>query len=174
MRIRALPVVLAAGLMAGVAGCASQNAPASSASAAPAATVSTSPSPAAQPVTADAAKAAATTYFDLYAAHQFSSAYALLSPSARAAAPESTWVGAHAECDTQTLAYSVTRPTLAGDTAVVNVSLAGAAASLGSEEASFVYSAGRWWYSPPNLTDYQGHTTAEAVAALKASGQCSS
>jgi hypothetical protein len=97
----------------------------------------------------------------------------MLAPSARAAATEGTWVGAHAACDTQTLAYSVTRPTLAGDTAVVNVSLAGTAASLGSEEQTMTYSAGRWWYSPPNLADYQGHTTAQAVAALKASGQCS-
>ena len=88
-------------------------------------------------------KAAATTFFyDLYAAHQiFSSAYARLAPSVRAGVPESTWVGAHQECDTQDLAYSeATRPTLAGNTAVVNVSLAGAAAGLGSEEASFVYS----------------------------------
>jgi hypothetical protein len=154
--------------MAGAAGCASQSAPASSA-----ATTSTSPSPAAQPITADAAKAAATTYFDLYAAHQFSSAYAMISPSVRAQVPESTWVGSHQKCDTQTLAYSVTRPTLAGDTAVVNVSLAGAAASLGSEEASFTYSAGQWWYSPPNLAVYHGHTTAQAVATLKASGHCS-
>ena len=106
-------------------------------------------------MTADAVKAAATTFFDLYAAHQFSSAYARLAPSVRAEVPESTWVGAHQECDTQDLAYSVTRPTLAGNTAVVHVSLAGAAAGLGSEEASFVYSACRWWSSPPNLAVYQ-------------------
>jgi hypothetical protein len=121
----------------------------------------------------DAAKAAATTYFDLYAAHQFSAAYAMLSPSARAAASEGTWVGAHLACETQTLAYSVTRPTLAGDTAVVNVSLAGAGAALGSEEQTMVYTAGRWWYSSPNLTVYHGHTTAQAVATLKTDGQCS-
>jgi hypothetical protein len=173
MGIRALPALLAAGLMTAAAGCASQSTPTPAAPAAPAATTSASPSPSASPVTADAAKAAATTYFDLYAAHQFTAAYALLSPSSRAEAPESTWVGAHEQCDSQTLAYSVTRPTLAGNTAVVNVSLAGAAASLGSEEASFVYSAGRWWYSAPNLSAYHGHTTAEAVQALKADGVCS-
>lgn len=165
----ALPALIAAGFLAG---CAAQSSPAPASPAAPA--TSAAPSATAQPMTAAAARSAASAYFDLYAGGQYAATYALLSPAARRVISEQTWAGAHQQCvkQTQGLAYAVARPVLAGDTAVVNVSLAGAASKLGSEEASFTYSAGRWWYSPPNLAVYQHHTTTQAVAALKAAGDC--
>ena len=128
----------------------------------------------AEPGTAAGVRSAAVAYFGFYAAGQYAITYGLMSPGARAAIPEATWIGAHEACvnHSSQLAYSVTQPVLSGSTAVVNVAIAGALSKLGSEEASFTYSAGRWWYSPPNVATYQGHSTAQAVAALKASGQC--
>jgi hypothetical protein len=54
----------------------------------------------------------------------------------------------------------------------VNVSLAGAAASLGSEEQTFAYRGGRWLFSPSDVAAYRHHTVAQAVAALHAQGVC--
>ena len=34
------------------------------------------------------------------------------------------------------------------------------------------YTGGQWWYSPENTAVYHGHTTAQAVAALKTAGDC--
>jgi hypothetical protein len=130
---------------------------------------------AAEPATAAGVQQAASTYFGFYAAGQYATAYTLLFPSARAAISETTWTGAHQACISRSpqLAYAVTQPVVSGTTAVVRVAVQGALSKLGSEEASFAYSGGRWWYSPPNMSAYQGHTTAQAVAALKAAGQCS-
>jgi hypothetical protein len=129
----------------------------------------------AEPATAAGVQQAANTYFGFYAAGQYATAYTLLSPSARAAISETTWTGAHQACISRSpqLAYAVTQPVVSGTTAVVRVAVQGALSKLGSEEASFTYSGGRWWYSPPDMSAYQGHTTTQAVAALKAAGTCS-
>jgi hypothetical protein len=133
-----------------------------------------SPSPAAEPVTAAAAKAAAVAYFALYGAQQYQAAYGMLSPAARSAVSGHVWDAAHMRCLARRapLSYRVAHPVLAGDTAVVKVSLAGVLSRPGSEEASFVYSGGRWWYSPPDLSVYRGHDVAQAVTALKSLGVC--
>jgi hypothetical protein len=74
------------------------------------------------------------------------------------------------------LSYKVGKPVMAGQTAVMSVSLSGVASSLGSEEESFVYQDGGWFWSP-TATDisaggsYKG-TVAEIVTRLKAAGRC--
>lgn len=66
---------------------------------------------------------------------------------------------------------------MAGQTAVMSVSLAGAAAAIGGEEESFVFQDGGWFWAPPAADmsaagNYKG-TAARIVARLKASGFCS-
>jgi hypothetical protein len=101
--------------------------------------------------------------------------YPLIAPVAREDISESVWTGLHDQCrpsSTAGLTYAVKDPVLAGTTAVVSVGYAGAAASLGSEQITFTYTAGKWYYQPSDLSVYQGHDLAQAVAAAKAAGIC--
>jgi hypothetical protein len=141
------------------------------ASAAPAA--SAAAGPAAAPITPAAAHSAATAFFSLYAAGQYAATYPLLAPLARRRIPETTWVIVHQRCrgSVAGLSYKVGKATLAGRSAVMSVSLAGAAATLGSEEVSFVYRDGKWPYAPSDLASYQG-TAAHIITRLKAAGTC--
>jgi hypothetical protein len=144
------------------------------AAAAPASSPSAAPSPQASPMTAAAAQAAATAYFDFYAARQYAAVYPLLSPAARQVISQAEWVAVHQACHSTVaeLSYKVSRPEVAGTTAVVNVSLAGAAAAIGSEEETFTYSGGRWLYAPSDLSVYRHHSAAQAVAAARAQDLC--
>lgn len=129
---------------------------------------------AAQPETASAARSVAEQYFGLYSASQFAASYGLLAPSAQRAVSRATWVAVHQGCPAQSagLAYSVSKATLTGDTAIVAVSLAGAAASLGSKSETLTYSAGRWGLVMDDLSLY-GHGSVKAdIAAAKAAGYC--
>ena len=139
----------------------------------PAAAAATSA--AAEPETAAGAQSAAQNYYNLYAAGQFAADYPMLSAAARAAIPESTFVTVHQDCKSPAagLAYKVSAPTMAGSTAVMSVSLAGAGSALGAEEESFVYEGGQWLLSPSaaDLASYKG-TPAQIVAAFKAAGRC--
>lgn len=61
---------------------------------------------------------------------------------------------------------------MAGDTAVVAVSLSGAAAAIGSVSESLTYTAGRWGFVRSDLSSY-GHGSIKAdIAAAKAAGYC--
>jgi hypothetical protein len=53
------------------------------------------------------------------------------------------------------------------------VSLAGVGSSLGSEEESFVYESGGWFWAPStsDIAGYRG-TVAHIVAVRKAAGDC--
>jgi hypothetical protein len=150
---------------------ASTPAAASTAPASAAATAST-----AQPETAAAAAAVAKQYFGLYSAGQFAAAYGLLAPSAQRAVSESTWVAVHQGCPSQSagLAYDVKDTTLTGNTAVVTVTLAGAASSLASESEALTYSAGRWGFIPNDLSYYRHGSVKADIAAAKAAGYCAS
>jgi hypothetical protein len=170
-----------------IAGCSSGQSPAditpsvqsestAASSAAPvAASSASSAAPVAAPVTSSAVRAAATAYFHLYGAGRYAATWPLLSLATRRAIPERVWVRVHDECVSHAgkLAYKVGQVELAGKTAVVSVSSAGAAASaLGSEAQAFAYAGGRWAFVPSDLSAYRGHTVAQAVAALKAQGVC--
>jgi hypothetical protein len=63
---------------------------------------------------------------------------------------------------------------LTGNTAVVTVTLAGAAASLASESESLTYSAGRWGFVPNDLSYYRHGSVRADIAAAKAAGYCAS
>jgi hypothetical protein len=159
-----------------LAGCGGQGATTSSPPAAsPVAAPAPSPAPAATPDTAAAARSAAEAMFALYGAGQYAAVYPMLSAQARAAVPEHKWVAVHEKCPPQAagLAYKVGKPVMAGQTAVVAVSLAGVASSLGSEEESFVYQSGGWFWAPSasDIAGYKG-TVAHIVAVRKAAGDC--
>jgi hypothetical protein len=150
--------------------------PASSAPASPAAAAPAS-SPA-QPETAAGARAAAKTFFALYSASQWAAAYQYISPAAQRVVSEATWAKVHQRCPSKAagLAYTIKGVTLAGDTAVIRYGLSGALAGLGSAVQVFTYSGGRWGFtpSPADLAMYRGHTVGQAVAAMKAEGDCAS
>jgi len=186
---------LSAGLMAGavvaavvIAACGffagrltARNAPASTGSTATSAgrTPAAGGSTAAAPDTAAGARAAAEHFFALYAAEQYSAAYPLLDSATRAMVPEHKWVRVHEACKSSAsgLSYAVGRPVLAGKTtAVMSVSLSGVASKLGSEEQSFAYQDGGWYWAPSasdlsSAGNYKG-SVAQIVARLKAAGEC--
>jgi hypothetical protein len=134
------------------------------------------PSVAAQPETAAAAATVAKQYFGLYSAGQFALSWTLLAPSAKRAVSQATWVAVHQGCPSQAagLAYNVKDTTLTGSTAVVTVTLAGAAASLASESESLTYSAGQWGFIPNDLGYYRHGSVKADIAAAKAAGYCAS
>jgi hypothetical protein len=59
-----------------------------------------------------------------------------------------------------------------GNTAVVTITLAGAAASLASESESLTYSAGRWGFIPNDLSYYKHGSVKADIAAAMAAGYC--
>jgi hypothetical protein len=61
---------------------------------------------------------------------------------------------------------------MTGNTAIVTVSLAGVAASLGSESQALIYSAGRWGLLPSDLSLYKHGSVKADIAAAKATGYC--
>ena len=70
------------------------------------------------------------------------------------------------------LAYNVSKATVTGNTAIVTVSLSGAAAAIGSASEALTYAAGRWGFVPSDLSSY-GHGSVKAdIAAAKAAGYC--
>jgi hypothetical protein len=121
-----------------------------------------------------AASAVARQYLGLYSAGQFAIAYGLLAPSAQRAVSQATWAAVHQGCPSQAagLAYDVKDATLTGNTAVVTVTLAGAASSLASESESLTYSGGRWGFVPNDLSLYEHGSVKADLAAAKAGGYC--
>lgn len=102
----------------------------------------------------------------------------MLDAQTRASVPESKWVVVHHRCQPPAsgLSYKIGKPVMAGQTAVMSVSLSGVASGLGSEEESFVYQHGGWFWSPTAsdisaANSYKG-TVAQIVARLKAAGRC--
>ena len=134
------------------------------------------PSATAQPETAAGATAAAKQYLGLYSAGQYALSWTLLAPSAKRAVSQATWVAVHQGCPSRAagLAYDVKDTTVTGNTAVVTITLAGAAASLASESESLTYSAGRWGFIPNDLSYYKHGSVKADIAAAKAAGYCAS
>jgi hypothetical protein len=126
-------------------------------------------------LTATAAKSAAVRYFALYGAGQYASVYPMILPSLRAQFTRAVWVGVHTRCakpGSADLTYKVDRPVVAGPVAFMSVRSIGAAASPASEQVTFTYSKGSWYYTPSDLSVYAHHDLAQAVAAAKAGGFC--
>lgn len=178
---RIASAVIVAGTIAGISACSGSPAPTAppaatttaSTAASSAATPSASP---AQPETAAAAKAVAMQYLGLYSAGQFATSYPLLTSAARKAVPESVWVAVHQGCPSASsgVAYEVKNITLTGSTAVMTVTLAGAASSLASASEAFIYSGGKWGFSPSDLNLYEYGSVTADIAAAKAAGDCAS
>jgi len=178
MSRRIAAAAVAAAALIATAAC-SSSAPAATATSA--ATIATTPTPAAttpsaaaQPETAAAARAAARQFLGLYSAGQYAASWTLLAPSVKRKVSQAAWVAVHQGCPPQSagLAYNVSNATLTGDTAVVTVSLSGAAAAIGSVSESLTYAAGRWGFVPSDLSSY-GHGSVKAdIAAAKGAGYC--
>src|SRR5206468_4135852 len=96
--------------------------------------------------TAAAARAAARQFLGLYSAGQYATSWTLLAPSVQRKVSQAAWVAVHQACPPQSagLAYNVSKATVTGNTAVITVSLSGAAAAIGSASESLTYTAGRW------------------------------
>jgi hypothetical protein len=168
-------VTAAAVLAAAACSSGTSSTPASTTSAAASTSASaTATAAAAQPETASAARSVAEQYFGLYSAGQFAATYGLLAPSTQRVVSEATWVAVHQGCPAESagLAYNVSKAALTGNTAVVTVSLAGVAASLGSESQALIYSAGRWGLVPRDLSFYKHGSVRADIAAAKAAGYC--
>ena len=176
---RSRPYLTAAAVVAAIAlaGCGASSAPPPAGPGTPAPAATTQPAAAVTPDTAAAARTAAENMFALYAAGQFAAVYPMLSAQTRATAAEHKWVTVHQRCASSGLSYKVGRPVMAGQTAVMSVSLAGAAAAIGSEEVSFVYQDGGWFWAPSasdmsSAGNYRG-SVSRIVARLKAADLCS-
>ncbi len=182
--MKAVALLVTASAVALLGGCGTASPPGNinAAATSPAATTPAATTPAAPaaiivpavPFTAAAVKAAAETYFSLYAAGQYADVYPMIAPAARHAIREKAWTGLHDKCrpTTANLTYKVTHPILAGKTAVVTVGYAGGASALGSEQITFKYVDDRWYYQPSDLSIYRHHDLAQALAAAKAAGVC--
>jgi hypothetical protein len=175
--VTAARLAIALAVVAALAGCgasAGTPEPASSRSAPSVSTPAAAVSPEVVPETASTAKSAAEAYFDLYGAGQYAAVYPMIAPADRQYIREKVWTGVHQECKSPSagLTYSVKHPVLAGSVAVVSVSLSGAAAALGSEQVSFTYADGKWYYLPSDLSIYRHHDVAQALKAARAAGLC--
>lgn len=149
-----------------------------SAAAPSASTGATSLAAAVQPETAAAVRSDATQFYALYSAGQWAQAWAMLTPASQKAVPESTFAAVHQGCPSASagLARVIKSVTMAGSTAVVTETVAGALSSLGSVTDAWSYSGGRWGIalSASSLKDYSHGSAAADVAAMKAAGDCAS
>jgi hypothetical protein len=174
-----IPLLAAALALAACGGSAAPSGPAATPAGTPSPpAAAASAKPAAVPDTPAAARSAAENLFALYAAGQFPAVYPELDAQTRALVPERKWVRVHQACGSSTsgLSYKIGKPVMAGQSAVMSVSLAGVAAAIGSEEVTFVYQDGRWLWAPSSSDisaagSYRG-TVRQVVARLKAAGEC--
>jgi hypothetical protein len=133
---------------------------------------------AAQPETEAGVRAAATAFYALYAAGQWSDVWQDLTPSVQAAIPEATFTAVHEGCPSPTagVARVIKSVTMAGSTAVVTETVAGAAGALGSVTDAWQYAGGRWGFelSQSAMAVYTHGSAAADLAAAKAAGDCAS
>jgi hypothetical protein len=170
-----LPMGLVAGLMAaGLAGC--STAPGGPAASPLRTTHAATPTPAVpagprEPRTRSGARAAAMYFYGLYQANQFAAAWSLLDPSAQRRVPQKLWVQVHAACE-GTGARAIRAVTIFGDAAIITQSPAGAHSRRRTGRDIFDYAAGRWAYSPSDLSIYEHGSAAADIAAAKEAGLC--
>lgn len=131
-----------------------------------------------QPETEAGVRSAASAFYALYSAGQWPQAWAGLSPATQQAVPEATWAAVHQQCTSATagLAREIKGVTMAGSTAVVTETVAGALGKLGTVADAWSYSGGRWGLTlPASSTAIFEHGSVKAdVAASKATGDCAS
>ena len=132
----------------------------------------------AEPQTKTGVKAAATAFYDLYAASQWAQAWSYLAPATQRAVSVKTWTGVHEQCASQTagLARTIRGVTMSGSTAVVDETGAGALGTLATVSDVWVYSGGKWGLKlGKSRTAVYSHGSVKAdVAAARAAGECAS
>jgi len=127
----------------------------------------------AAPDTAAAAKSAAASFFALYSAGQWPSAWQYLTAADKAKAPLSVYDQVHLGCPSKSaeLAYTIKGVTMAGQTAVITYSLSGVAGAIGSATMPATWTPAGWTVSP-DMSVY-GHGSVKAdIAYAKAAGDC--
>ena len=150
----------------------------SAASPLPAATAaaSTVKAAAAEPETEAGVRAVATQFYALYAAGQWPLAWAILAPSSQQAVPESLYVAVHQGCPSGSagMARVIKSVVMAGSTAVVTETVAGALGSLATAADAWTYDGGRWGFvlSAADMSVYSHGSAAADVASAKAAGDC--
>lgn len=168
-------IALAATALA-VTACASGSPSATTAAVPPAASAPAAPAAATQPQTEAGVRGAANDFYALYSAGQWDAAWAYLTPATKAAVPEATFAAFHEGCPSPTagMARVIKSVTLAGSTAVVTETVAGAAGALGSITDAWKYADGRWGFQPEAsaLGLYQHGSVSADIAAAKAAGNC--
>jgi hypothetical protein len=173
MRRTASAVVLA-GLAAGLtlSACSSTSASSSTglratAAASPRGSAALASTPTAVAISPAAVRAAADTYYALYAAGEYAQTWPLLTATVRHEIPESTWIAVHDSCPGKDskAGYRIGQITMGHNVAAVTVTIA-AKVTI----AAFSYSASRWYYLPSGVTDYEHGSVSADVAALKAAG----
>lgn len=135
-----------------------------------------SPASAAEPDTAAGVRAAATAFYALYSAGQWSAAWNDLSPAGKASVSRPVYIALHQACPPGSagMARVIKGITLDGTTAVVRETVAGSLGSLGTVADAWTYTGGRWSFSPDaaSMAVY-AHGSAKAdIAAAKAAGDC--
>ena len=89
-----------------------------------------------------------------------------------------TYVAVHQGCPSASagMARVIKSITVAGSTAVVTETVAGALSSLGSVTDAWTYAGGRWGITldPTGLKDYSHGSATADIAAMKAAGDCAS
>ena len=141
-------------------------------------TTGSTASASAQAETEAGVRAAAAQFYALYAAAQWSSAWSYLTPSTQGKVSEATFTAVHLGCPSPTagLARVIKSVTLAGSTAVVTETVAGAAGALGSVVDAWQYTGSQWriGLSSSALAVYTHGSAAADIAAAKAAGDCAS
>jgi hypothetical protein len=132
----------------------------------------------AQPETEAGVRTAATQFYSLYSASQWDAAWADLSPATQAAVPKATWTAEHEQCTSASagMAREIKGITMAGSTAVVQETIAGALSKIGTASDAWTYADGRWGLTLPaaDLAIYSHGSVKADVAAAKKAGDCAS
>jgi hypothetical protein len=131
-----------------------------------------------QPETRAGIRAAASRFYALYAAGEWSQSWESLSSSSRKAVPRSLWTASHKGCPPKSagLARVIKNITMAGSTAIVTETVAGALGKLGTVADDWKYQHGTWGLqlSANDIALYSKGTAAAVIAAAKAEGICGS
>jgi len=127
-----------------------------------------------EPETTGGARAAASKFYGLYSANQFSASWNLLSPTAQEAIPQAVWIGVHNGCPAAGAgtAVDIKSVIVFGNAAIVTETTSGPSSGSANAEDVFNYTNGHWGYTPNNLSIYHHGSVAADIAAAKELGFC--
>lgn len=127
-----------------------------------------------EPETTGGARSAASNFYELYSANQFSASWDLLSPTAQKAIPQAVWTGVHNGCPPAGAGTAVVIKSVIvfGNAAIVTETTSGPGSGSAKAEDVFNYVNGHWGYTPNNFSIYHHESVAADISAAKALGFC--